>query len=214
MPEHLFIWKEWKSKVPQPTYNVILRHFFRKLHPESISQLLQVIARREKRHAWSCTSSHLRIWPRRRIFDDDYNVWPGWEAQSRFPATQRVHNCFNRSGFVHCAFFAELGPTAFIVKKCYDNRNCFYLSQVWFLSIPRSICFTSNRRRRNVRLILCWYWLLGWMETLMFNFNGKFVWVVKIVSVCLYQQTSLNQLAQVSVDSMAILTTIRMIRIF
>ena len=27
---------------------------------------------------------------------------------------------------------AELRPTAFIVKKCYDSRNGFYLSKVWF----------------------------------------------------------------------------------
>ena len=47
------------------------------------------------------------------------------EKLSRFPAKHRANNCFNRSGFVHCAFVAELGPTAFIVKKCYDNRNVF-----------------------------------------------------------------------------------------
>ena len=71
----------------QGTTTYLQRHiatFFRKLHPVSMSQLLQVIARREK-HAWSCISSHLRNWPRRRIFDDDYNVWPVWEAQSFSP---------------------------------------------------------------------------------------------------------------------------------
>ena len=53
-----------KRMEKQGTTTYLQRHiatFFRKLHPESISQLLQVIARREKRHAWSCTSSHLRI---------------------------------------------------------------------------------------------------------------------------------------------------------
>ena len=54
------------------------------------------------------------------------------EKLSRFPAKHRANNCFNRSGFVHCVSVAELRPTAFIVKKCYDDRNGFYLSQVWF----------------------------------------------------------------------------------
>ena len=54
------------------------------------------------------------------------------EKLSRFPAKHRAINCFNRSGFVHRVFVAELRPTAFIVKKCYDNINGFYLSQVWF----------------------------------------------------------------------------------
>ena len=47
------------------------------------------------------------------------------EKLSRFPAKHRANNCFNRSGFVHFVFRAELRPTAFIVKKCYDNRNGF-----------------------------------------------------------------------------------------
>ena len=54
------------------------------------------------------------------------------EKLSRFPAKHRANNCFNRSGFVHRAFGAELRQKAFIVKNCYDNRNGFYLSQVWF----------------------------------------------------------------------------------
>ena len=77
------------------------------------------------------------------------------EKLSRFPAKHRANNCFNRSGFVHCVFMAEPRPTAFIVKKCYDNRNGFYLSRVWFLSMPRSVCFTSNRQRGNAKLVLC-----------------------------------------------------------
>ena len=55
-----------------------------------------------------------------------------FEKLSRFPAKHRANNCFNRSGFVHCVFVAELRPTAFIVKKCYDKGNSFYLGQVWF----------------------------------------------------------------------------------
>ena len=54
------------------------------------------------------------------------------EKLSRFPAKHRANNCFNRSGFVQRVFVAELRPTAFIVKRCYDKRNGFYLSQVWF----------------------------------------------------------------------------------
>ena len=60
--EHLFRKKESKEKQGTTTY--LQRHiatFFRKLHPVSMSQLLQVIARREKQHAWSCISNHLRI---------------------------------------------------------------------------------------------------------------------------------------------------------
>ena len=53
------------------------------------------------------------------------------ENLSRFPTKHSANNCFNRSGFVHCVS-KQLRPTAFIVKKCYDNRNGFYLSQVWF----------------------------------------------------------------------------------
>ena len=55
-----------------------------------------------------------------------------FEKLSRFPAKHRANICFNRSGFVHCVFVAERRRTAFIVKKCFDNRNGFYLSQVWF----------------------------------------------------------------------------------
>ena len=48
----------------QGTNTYLQRHtvtFFRKLHPVSISQLVQVIARREKQPAWSYISSHLCI---------------------------------------------------------------------------------------------------------------------------------------------------------
>ena len=45
------------------------------------------------------------------------------EKLSRFPAKHRANKCFNRS---------ELRPTAFVVKKCFDKRNCFDLCQSWF----------------------------------------------------------------------------------
>ena len=55
-----------------------------------------------------------------------------FEMFGHFPAKHRANKCFNRSGFVHCVFVAEFRPTAFIVKKRYDNGNGFYLSQGWF----------------------------------------------------------------------------------
>ena len=54
------------------------------------------------------------------------------EKLSRFPAKHRANNCFKLSGIVLCVFVAQLRPTSFIVKKCYDSRNGFYLCQVWF----------------------------------------------------------------------------------
>ena len=73
---------------------------------------------------------------------------------SRFPAKHRANNCFNRSGFVHCVFVAELRPTAFILKKCYDTeaKPCFATHDEDIISICVYILFHRMRIYSTVQL--------------------------------------------------------------
>ena len=81
----------------QGTTTYLQRHiakFFRKLHPVSMSQLLQVIARRERQHGGAVSQVTC-------VFDHDAGFFTMTitfdppEKLSRFPAKHRANNCFN-----------------------------------------------------------------------------------------------------------------------